>query len=1107
MPIRIGIDVGERSVGFATVEYDDDGWPIEILNSVAHIHDGGMDPGTGKTPQSRLATAGVARRTRRLIRNRRKRLQRLDRVLQQHGFPVPTDELPQTHGAWLARAHLIDNRMTNAVERDELISLAVRHVARHRGWRNPWWSVERLAQAPTPTESFLQTLDTAKTNYPDKDMNARTMGELVSRIVGTGAPIRPTLKSQDTTVGALMATQVRQEDSLFELRLIFETQQVPGAVADSICAAVFSQTKPHIPKDRIGRCALQPDQLRAPLASLEFQEFRIRDAVANLRVGREKRTLTECEHDIAVEMLTSWRDDIRPRWRDIAEKLDMSARDLVDSSLDGSGGSHAPSDRTSAAVEVKFKKNSVVGAWWIAASAPERSELISIITDLSSEDGDMCSDSVQELLSQEAVLEPLAGLNEALESGRAAYSQETLDKLNSIMRDTRCDLHTARKVAFGVDDSWLPPQPSFNDAIEHPTVARVNTLVRRYLMNVVDKWGMPDHVIVEHVRGAFLGPSALAELKNEIRLNTFRRDGVAKLLRVQGIEHPGRTDIKRNECVERQNCVCLYCGSTITLMTCELDHIVPRAGGGSSRLDNLVAVCRSCNTAKGRQPFAVFAAHAHNEAISVHEAQLRVKAWQRVGMTIKSFARLKANVSRRLALSADDETDERSLESTAYAAREMRARIGTFLVEQGKRLDVPAGQVLVFSGAATSEARKAGRIDDRIRLRKMTRKSRFDRRHHAIDAVVLTSLNLGVAKTLKERSSLQRDNQFTGKDPGWKEYCGTSQGDQSAFGAWRERVGALAELLEAAIRQDDIPVVRQLRLTPRVGSVHADTIQRLVYKSIGDAFSQDEILRLVDRSLYMRLQEIADGGNLDVDDRRSELQRWAIERPVALFPTSAAYLPVRGGAVTIGGTIRYAQIYAWKARSGFNYGMVRLYVGEFPRIGFGGPGNNFLTTTPPAHSQAMRTANPVLRARIESGEARLIGWIAVDDEIEIEPTHFQTDDSRLGEFLTLFPERHWLITGITEPGKVGVAPSYLAYEGIVTAADVERSGTFAGRETPSAVSDVLKANRIPISVNVILGSPGCNVIRRTVLGRPRWTGDALPTSWNVRSAAEEAFAL
>ena len=41
-------------------------------------------------------------------------------------------------------------------------------------------------------------------------------------------------------------------------------------------------------------------KIRASRASLEFQEFRIRDAVANLRIrvgGSERRPLTEEEYD------------------------------------------------------------------------------------------------------------------------------------------------------------------------------------------------------------------------------------------------------------------------------------------------------------------------------------------------------------------------------------------------------------------------------------------------------------------------------------------------------------------------------------------------------------------------------------------------------------------------------------------------------------------------------------------------------------------------------------------------------------------------------------------------------------------------------------------
>ena len=1095
MPVRIGIDVGERSVGFGAVEYDDDGWPIRILASVSHIHDGGMDPDTAKTPKSRLATAGVARRTRRLIRNRRKRLRLLDETLRKQGFPVPDEEVPQTHDAWHARARLVEEVIADSAERDALISLAVRHLARHRGWRNPWWSYERLAEAPTPSDAFAKTLDEAHKRFPGLLDHVQTMGQLVSTLAGKGIPIRPTKQAQKDPAGALMSHQVRQEDSLAELQLILGNQGISAAVTEAICTAVFFQAKPHIPKDRIGACALQPEQARAPMASLEFQEYRVRAKVADLRVraGKERRPLTADEYDRVVDYLLTYRDEVRPRWRDVAEHLGLSARDLVDDSQDGSGGTFAPIDRTSAKVSQLLPKKGELTAWWDTARPLERSELISTITDLSGEDGDISSDALAALLGDPENLERLDKVNNALESGRAMYSIDTLSKLNAVMREQRCDLHTARKAAFDIDDNWKPPRPSFDDPIEHPTVNRVNTLVRRFLMTAVEKWGMPEWVVVEHVRDAFAGPTALAEIRNEIRMNTNRREGIAKSLRDQGIPDPNRRDIKKNECVERQNCICLYCGTTITLLTSELDHILPRAGGGSSRRDNLVAVCRPCNAAKGKLPFPVFAAQAHNPEISVEAAALRVKSWNVTGMSRKAAFRLKADITRRLNLTEEDETDERSLESTAYAAREMRARIETFLDQQAERLKADRGAVMVFSGTVTSEARKAGGVDDRIRLREFTRKSRFDRRHHAVDATVLTSLDLGVAKTLAERAAKQRDNSFVQKDMDWKDYRGATQGARDTYARWAERISALAGLIEDAIRDDRIPVVRQLRLSPRVGSVHADTIEPLVRKSIGDAFTQSEVLRIVNKSLFMKMSELAAGGDLGEDSGRSVAMKWAPDRPVELYPSNAAYLPVRGGAVAIGGTAKWAQVFAWKARTGFGFGMIRLFAGEFPRIGFGS--GDFLTTSPSPASQAMRATNPTLAKRIRSGEARLIGWLAAGDEISIDPESLGDGDDALSQFLHTLPETHWYVSGFMSPERLTIAPSLLASEGLEDAMS-------------PIIRQIVGGDRagIAIAINRALGGTNTTIIRRTVTGAPRWKSDGLPVSWNVREAAERAFA-
>lgn len=52
---------------------------------------------------------------------------------------------------------------------------------------------------------------------------------------------------------------------------------------------------------------------------------------------------------------------------------------------------------------------------------------------------------------------------------------------------------------------------------------------------------------------------------------------------------------------ERDNYRCVYCGDASLHL--EVDHVVPKAQGGSDSLDNLVTACRSCNRRKsGRTP-------------------------------------------------------------------------------------------------------------------------------------------------------------------------------------------------------------------------------------------------------------------------------------------------------------------------------------------------------------------------------------------------------------------------------------------------------------------------------------------------------------------------
>lgn len=51
----------------------------------------------------------------------------------------------------------------------------------------------------------------------------------------------------------------------------------------------------------------------------------------------------------------------------------------------------------------------------------------------------------------------------------------------------------------------------------------------------------------------------------------------------------------------RDNFTCQYCHDELTLKDMTIDHVIPRARGGITRWDNVVASCYTCNAAKGHR--------------------------------------------------------------------------------------------------------------------------------------------------------------------------------------------------------------------------------------------------------------------------------------------------------------------------------------------------------------------------------------------------------------------------------------------------------------------------------------------------------------------------
>ena len=1081
--LRVGIDVGTHSVGLATLRVDDQGTPIELLSALSLIHDSGIGEDGKKTASTRKEISGVARRARRLLRRRRRRLQQLDKVLLDLGFPIP-DLGGQTdpYLVWRVRAQLVEETLPEEL-RGPAVSMAVRHIARHRGWRNPYSKVESLL-SPAEDSPFMGAL---------RERIMKETGELLDDDITPGQAMaqvalthRITMRGPDGILGKL-----HQSDNANEIRKICARQGISPDVCKQLLRAVFKAESPR--GSAVSRVA--PDPLpgqgsfrRAPKCDPEFQRFRIISIVANLRIseaGNRDRPLTADERrQVVTFLLEDPREDLS--WVDVAEKLGISRQALRGTAtLTADGERSAAQPPINVTDQIMRKtKISLLKTWWAKADAERQGAMVRYLYE-GLEDSE-CAEVIADLPEEDqAKLDSLH-----LPAGRAAYSRESLTALSDHMLGTTDDLHEARKQLFGVDDSWTPPAEPVGAPVGNPSVDRTLKVVARYLAAVENVWGKPKVIQVEHVRDGFASERAARERDwaNNRRYEVNQR-AVKEIQQSYGIEgHVRPGDVMRYHAISLQDCKCLYCGGTIDYHTSQLDHIVPQAGTGSNNhRENLVAVCERCNRSKSNTPFAVWAQTCGIPDVGVKKAVERVRGWRNRpgGMTSGELKRLKKEVIARLQRTQEDpEIDARSMESVAWMANELRHRIAAAY---------PNADVMVYRGSITAAARKATGVDSRINLiGEKGRKDRIDRRHHAVDASVVALMERSVAKTLAERSSLRWAQRLTGQEETWKQYTGLTVGAREHFETWRNHMLRLTELFNAKLTADEVHVVENLRLRLGSGNAHDDTIRKYATPRLGNGLSVNQIDRASSPALWCALTREedfdAENGLPAREDRliRVHGQELTSNDRIELFSKKRCNdakekpfgaIAVRGGYAEIGSTIHHARIYRIEGKKPV-YAMLRVFTHDLLSHRHG----DLFSAVVPPQSISMRCAEPKLRQAIAAGSATYLGWVVVGDELEINVSSFTKDT--IGRFLEDYPNTtRWRICGYDANNKLTLKPRILAAEGL--------------GNPSSAVSEIVEGKGWRVAINV-LAKVQPTVVRRDALGRPRYSSRSnLPVSWTI----------
>lgn len=1173
---RVGIDVGLNSVGLAAVEIDDSddnpygAIPMKLLNTMSVIHDGGVDPDKSKSADSRKSCSGAARRARRLHKRRAARLRKLDEALEGFGYDLSREDVLDVvapgdpYYPWRVRSAAARDYILNDAERSLAIVVSVRSIARHRGWRNPYSSINSLKAAsaePSPFFcAFIRQLQ-------DKGLLEQEIYDSLSEQRPTPAQIVETAGlldaqfafrkgdsgNQDGSASMRIPLgKLHQSDYYWELEKIFRTQRVSEEIGNQLLGLVFAQISP----SEVGASAKlvayddlpgQESHIRASKASPTFQKFRILTTIDNLSIKKngEARPLDVHERRKVFDLLTTGcksKDELS--WHDVAEKLSVSRGELS-----GVGGQTEDGEPISAKVPPtlqtmrifskaakQHKELAPIMEWWNDAPLLEQELFVELVGNAGIDRSVLSPEEQQALSNVDGML---AGLDEhalkamevlELPSGRAAYSVDSMRRLNALMLNEALGLHEARKVEFGVDDKWSPSPERLGTPTGNPSVDRTIRIVSRWLRACVKKWGMPETVNIEHVREGFVSTKQSRTIQHEMKKRYDGNQKVrAKIVKEcsdkEDVASVSRTDIRRWQALQRQNCQCAYCGTKIDFYTAQMDHIVPRKGAGSTNeRANLVATCADCNKSKNNTLFSRWATDQR-----MAETIERVHHWIYDSGSFpnqKAFYEYKKDVIDRLRQKEeDDPIDSRSMESVAWMARALADQIGGFMGEDSKRAD--DSRVHVYRGMITSEARRASGIEERLPwIGGAHRKTRLDRRHHAVDAAVIAILRPGVAQVLAERDSMHCSFDDTGnsQDSKWKSYCGT--GDlKPLYLNWRDnQMGSLCMLLSRAMNNDSVVVTSPLRLTHSRGKVHADTIQKCVTLRLGQAMTAPAIDKVASPAVWTALTRLPDYSakdGLPEDASRQILVhgkklgaknaiQFMSETENDLFvENNAIRMPIRGGFADAGIAIHHARIYRIRTKTGCHYVMMRVVAADLAKC----HGDLFRYEIP-ENAISIRFSDKKLKSALLQGTAEYVGWVVVNDELVINQDDALFDpngSNAINKFMRSFPgTKRFKVTGFPQKTKIKLEALQLASEGLPDLEEIDdkekrrhvMARTYGYDDwSEKDLATIRKAfgdgSGLPLAVDKLFSS-GVTIVRRSVLGYPRWGGsNSMPSSWRT----------
>ncbi len=747
----LGLDLGANSIGWAMLGQDKGG-PTSVIATGVRIFEAGVE---GDIEQGRDESRAVARRQARAIRRqverRTRRHLRLAHILQEVGLlPEGKLDAPQDRhvfftsldaklrkrykddGAPQTLAHLFPywlraRALDQTLKTDEL-GRAIYHLSQRRGFLS---NRKAAAKEEEDKETGAVKEGIKKLEHLMEEAGSRTLGEYLSTLD----------PEQERVRGRWTARQmyIDEFNAIWEAQKGHHGKLLTDEAYKAIFESIFHQRPLKIQRHLIGRCQLEFGRVRAPIALLAAQRFRVLQKVNDLRIvcaDFEERCLNAEQRALLLDKLDRHEE---VKFTDGRRLLGVKGTTF---NLERGGEEKLKGNRTAA------KLRRIFGERWDTFTDEERDRIVEDGYSFEKEEPLACK--ARKLYGLDAEdARKLATLS--LEPGYLSLSRQALAKLLPLMEGGMAYM-AAKKQVYGMGEGQpaVSILPYVDEAINqqlmpqlrNPAVHRVLTELYRVVNNIIDRYGKPALIRIEMARDLKRPREQRKQIWQRNRRNEKTRDSArSKVAGLIGKPDPSHEDILRYQLAEECNWECPYTGIHISESALfsdqsrfDIEHIIPF----SRSLDNSFV----------------------NKTLCYHEENRRVKRnktpfeaygsdperWDTILKRVAAFKGESRDAKlRRFKMENMDEFDDfvaRQLNDTRYAST-LAAQYLNLLYggEYRKHIQVTSGQITAY---LRGEWRMNGILGDG------GIKSRDDHRHHAVDAIAIALTSPATVKQLSQ---------------------------------------------------------------------------------------------------------------------------------------------------------------------------------------------------------------------------------------------------------------------------------------------------------------------------------------------------------------------